>query len=100
MLRGRKSSEAALLGIVRIKMLTADIIARGYLRGVSSSSCLVTSRGIEILYEVSETSALVNNALERRLAVYLPVISSGKIESRTSRSSICSSRPILPSCSK
>lgn len=25
-----------------------------------------------------------------------PVISSGKIESRTSRSSICSSRPMLP----
>lgn len=27
---------------------------------------------------------------------YLPVISSGKMESRTSRSSICSSRPMFP----
>lgn len=28
---------------------------------------------------------------------YIPVISSGKMESSTSRSSICSSRPIFPS---
>ena len=70
------------------------------LRGSESSpSCCVTSNAIEIRYEVSDMSTWVSARTATEpgvsLPICLPVISSGKMESRTSRSSFCSSRPIL-----
>lgn len=49
---------------------------------------------MDIRYEVSDRSGKVSQC-KRGRQIRKPVISSGKMESRTSRSSFCSSRPIL-----